>query len=125
MKIHLGFGLAGAGYLMGIGMLSCTPNAPLPAVIEVAFVRIPLYAGLALCLLLSLNGGAWQQSLPTRLYWLVGFLALGCAGAEVVYRLWLDPGCRVAEDFVVGLIGITGLLIAHRVLGSQRRAART
>jgi len=125
MKIHFGFGLAGAGYLIGIGMLSCTPNPPIPAALEVAFLRIPLYAGLALCLLLSVSGGAWQRLLPARLYWLVGFLAVGCAGAEVVYRQWLDPGCRVAEDFVVGLTGIAGLLIAHRLLGSQRRAART
>lgn len=125
MKVHLGFGLAGVGYLIGIGMLSCTPNPPLPVTLEVTFVRIPLYAGLALCLLLGLSGGGWEQPPPARLYWLVGFLGAGCIGAEVLYRLWLDTGCRVVEDLVAGLTGIVGLLVAHRLLWSQRRAART
>jgi hypothetical protein len=125
MKIHLGFGLAGLGYLMGIGMLSCTPNLPLPAPLEVALVRVPLHAGLALCLLLSLSGGVWEQPPVMRLYVLVGLLAAACASAEVLYRLWFDPGCRVVEDLVAGLTGTTGLLVGHRLLWGQRKTART
>jgi hypothetical protein len=125
MKFDLGFGLASVGYLIGIGMLSCTPSSTLPDALEVMFVRIPLYAGLALCLLLSLSGGAWERPAPPRLYWLVGGLGTVFAGAELLYRLKLDSGCNVFEDFVMGLIGVVALLFAHRLLGSERKTART
>jgi hypothetical protein len=125
MKVHLGFGLAGVGYLIGIAMLSCTPNLPLPVPLEIALVRVPLYAGLALCLLLSLSGGVWDRPPAARLYVLVGLLVAACAGAEVVYRLWLEPGCRVMEDLVAGLTGTAGLLTSHRLLWGQRKTART
>jgi hypothetical protein len=125
MRLHLGFALAGLGYLIGIAMLSCAPNSALPAVVEVAFVRIPLYAGLALCLLLSIGRGAWERPPGVRQYWLVGLLGAGCAGAEALYRVWAHAGCHVMANFVVGLAGIVGLLVAHWLLGSQRKAART
>lgn len=122
VKFHLGYGVAAVGYMTGIFILSSfQAGTSGPAVQLFAnLVHIPLFFGLSLCLLLSLNGGQWYGRMPDQLYGVIALLA----GAYAVFDEWhqsLVVG-RFAGvgDFLLDCLGIVGLLLIHRWLSEHR-----
>jgi VanZ family protein len=125
MKFHLGYGLAAIGYVTGIFMLSSLPGGKSgPAVQLFAnFLHIPLFFGLALCLLLSLTGGQWYRTVSYQLYWVIGLLAGTYAAIDEWHQFFVGGRSASVSDFLLDCLGIAGLLLLHRWLTTHRATA--
>lgn len=77
-------------------------------------LHVPLFAGLASCLLFSVSNGEWQRRIPG---WLYAAIAL-VAATYAVFDEWRQvsvPGRYASwEDVLLNLTGIAGLLLLHR-----------
>lgn len=106
-------GIYGLSYLPGLGVRAGDP------LVQVAsnLFHIPLYAGLAFCLLRAISGGQASS-------WGLDGLTLLGAGAYALLDEWHQsfvPG-RYASvgDILLNLVGIVGMLLLLR-LGAFRR----
>jgi VanZ family protein len=123
MKIHLGYGVAAVGYMIGIFLLSASPeeagSGGPGAALFWNLLHIPLSAGLASCLLLSLSNGQWQRRVPWRVYAVIVFIAGGYAGFAEWQQSWVDGRYATVGDFLLNLIGVGALVFLHRLAGGQ------
>ena len=124
MKVHLGYAFAAIGYMIGIFCLSASPEqirtTGLAASIASTLLQVPLFAGLASCLLLSVSDGQWHRRISWRLYGLI----IAIAGAYAVfaewYQCWVSGRYDMPADLMLNLVGIAALLLAHRLAVSHR-----
>ncbi len=117
--IHLGYAAAAVGYMLGIALLSSGPanpgSGPSAASPLWSLLKVPLFAGLASCLLLSLNAGQWARRVPWRRYGVV----ILATGAYAAFHAW-HPSFIPGRDgdvtgFLLNCLGIAGLVVLHRL----------
>jgi VanZ family protein len=123
MKIHLGYGLAAIGYMLGIFFLSNSPEdagsgSPGTALFW-NLVHIPLFAGLTSCLLLSLSDGQWFRRVPWRLYAVISAIAGAYAGFAEWHQSGVSGRYATSGDVVLNLVGVAALVVVHRLAGGQ------
>jgi VanZ family protein len=123
MKIHLGYGVAAIGYMIGILFLSGAPaeagSSSPAASLFWNLLHIPLFAGLASCLLLSLSDGQWYRRITWRLYGLIVLIAGVYAGFAEWHQSWVSGRYGTPGDLLLNLLGIAALVFAHRIAGGQ------
>jgi hypothetical protein len=123
MKLHVGFGIAAIGYMLGIFFLSASPGEAGPGAPGLSFfwnlLHIPLFAGLASCLLLSLNGGQWYRRITWRLYGVIVLIAGSYAALAEWHQSSVLNRYAAPGDFLLNLLGIAALVIVHRVAGGH------
>jgi hypothetical protein len=109
--VHVGYAMGALGYMVAIFLLSAdVPGDAGPAWVALwKLLRVPLFAGLVVCLLLALSGGRWRRPLAWPVYVPVVLLAGG-------YAVWRYGS--VAELMLNGA-GIGALVVLHR-LGGHR-----
>jgi hypothetical protein len=118
VKFHFGYGVSAIGYMIAIWFLSSSQGAAAVSgapSLAASLLHIPLFAGLASCLILSVTGGRWCHGVPWPVY---GVLAL-VAGTYAAFDAWhqshgLEPLASV-EDFLLDGVGIWGSLLIHRL----------
>lgn len=124
IKVHVGYAVGAAGYLVGIFLLSSTPgDAPLVAAtpsLVFNLLHVPLFAGLATSLVLAFTGGCWTRRLPLRLYVAIALLAIGYAGFDEWRQSWVPGRYGSMTDFCLNTLGALGLVLVHW-LGRRRR----
>ena len=125
MKLHLGYGLAATGYMTGIFFLSSLQGGRSGPGLELLsnLIHIPLFSGLALCLLLSLAGGQWPRTTSSHLYGVVGLLAATYAAFDEWHQSFVAGRSASFGDFLLDCLGIAGLLLLHRLLRGDRATA--
>ena len=125
VKFHLGYGVAAIGYMTGIFLLSSLQGGKSgPAVQLLAnLFHIPLFFGLALCLLLNVTGGQWYRSVSCPLYWGIGLLAGTYAALDEWHQFFVAGRSASFSDFLLDCLGIAGLLLLHRLLRAHKVAA--
>ena len=126
MKIPLNprYGLLAVAYVLAIHRLSSIPDLPPEpdSVVRLAFNlgHVPLFAGLAFCLLQSLPGlgRAWG----TR-YGLAFALSAACGALDEWHQSFVPGRDCSLGDFLLDLAGIAGMLVALRLIAlrNQRR----
>jgi VanZ family protein len=96
VKFHLGYGVATIGYLTGIFILSSLPGEASGHAGRVLtnLLHLPMFFGLALCLLLTVSGGQWDRSVPYQLYWAVGLLGGTYAAFDEWHQSFVASGER-------------------------------
>jgi VanZ family protein len=120
-KFHLGYGLAAIGYMTGIFVLSSAPGeSALSSPLFWNLLHVPLFAGLASCLLLSLTEGQWDRSLSWQLYVVIGLLAGVYAAVDEWHQSFVSGRYASAVDFLLNCVGIVALLLIHRLVCNHR-----
>jgi VanZ family protein len=121
MKIHLGYGLAAVGYMTGIFFAANAPEeigvGGSQSALFWNLLHIPLFAGLASCLLLSLSDGQWYGRVPWRLYALVLVIAGVYAGLAEWHQAGVTGRYGASGDVLLDLVGAAALVVVHRVTG--------
>ena len=125
-RVHLGYAAAGLGYVAATFVLSSSP-ADLSIVsgaprILTNLLHLPLYAGLACCLLLSVNAGRWKQSLAWRPYVVIGLIAAIIAAVNEWYQAAVPGRFASVTDFGLNVVGIVGLVLIHRLFTGRNGA---
>ena len=123
MKLHLGYGIAAVGYMVGIFLMSSVPEGgtattPGPPMFW-NLLHVPLFAGLASCLLLSVSNGEWRRPIPAHLYAVVVLVAASYAWFDEWRQAAIGGRHASLEDLLLNLVGVAGLLILHRFAGGQ------
>lgn len=123
VRFHLGYAAAAVGYMTGIGLLTSAPAAAWTGGGGLSLfwniLHVPLYAGLALCLLLAVTGGEWSSRVPWRLYAGIAFIA-GASGAFDEWHQAFVPGRYASvSDFLLNCVGIAGLVLVHRLAAPE------
>ena len=126
MKLNVGCGLAAVGYMTAIFLLSSTPGnfAPTSRLV-LKLLHLPLFAGLAACLLLGLTQGAWYQTGSWRLYGVVALLAGGYAAFDEWHQSFVPGRSARVGDFLLDCVGIGLLLAVHRLMTREGRGWRS
>lgn len=117
MKFHLGYGVAASGYMTGIFFLSSSQGGKSDPEFQLLsnLFHVPLFSGLALCLLLSLTGGQWSRPLPYQLYGAISLLAGAYAAFDEWHQSFVAGRSASVGDFLLDCLGIAGLLLLHRL----------
>jgi VanZ family protein len=126
MKLHLGYFSAAVGYLIGIFVLSSVPEAETSWPGSPMFwnlMHIPLFAGLASCLLLGVSNGEWRRRLPARVYVVIVLVAATFAAFDEWRQASVVGRHAAVEDVLLNLTGLAGLLVLHWFAGGQREDA--
>ena len=119
LKFHWGYAVGSLGYMMSIAILSGLPFQGGTGWIERLpglysnLLHIPLFAGLAWFLLMSVSDGRWSQPLPRRLYALIALLALLFAASDEWYQSFGVGRSTSVADLLLDSVGTGGLLLAH------------
>ena len=122
MTLHLGYAVAAIGYMTGIFVLSSLPEGGVGTPGSPVFwnlLHIPLFAGLASCLLLSVSNGQWRRRLPGWLYAAIALVAATYACFDEWRQASLVGRHATIEDVLLNLAGIAGLLLLHRFAGGN------
>lgn len=124
MKLHLGYGVATTGYMTGIFFLSSLQGGKSDPGFQLLsnLMHIPLFFGLAWCLLLSLNAGQWYRTLPQQFYCVIGLLAGAYAALDEWHQSFVAGRSASVGDFLLDCLGIVGLLLIHRLRGQGATA---
>jgi len=119
IKLHLGYTVLAVGYMIAIFILSEQPGGDggpldlLPGFLSNP-LHVPLFAGLAWCLLMSLSGGQWSQTISGPLYMLIGVLVGGVAALDEWHQSFVPGRFAGVGDFLLDCVGIAALLLVHR-----------
>jgi hypothetical protein len=76
-------------------------------------LHVPLFAGLAWCLLMSLSGGQWNETISGPLYMLIGGFAGAYAALDEWHQLFMPGRFAGVGDFLLDCVGIAALLLVH------------
>jgi hypothetical protein len=124
-RLRAGYALAALGYALGIWLVGLGPTGPLDGGYAVVWSLLhgALFVGLTGSALLSLSDGQWSRPVPARLY-----AGVGLAGGLLVLLgegRWAlaAPGPEAAAHVAGDLLGVVGVLVAHR-LGQRRPSGR-
>jgi hypothetical protein len=124
MKVHFGYVVAAIGYMIGIFSLSTSPEqigtTGLAAPLFSALLQVPLFAGLASCLVLSVSDGQWYRRISWRLYGVIILIAGAYAGFAEWYQCQVSSRYQTPADLLLNLVGVAALLVVHRLAGGQR-----
>jgi VanZ like family len=121
VKFNPGYGLAAVGYMAGIFLLSSSRDEVAPAsVLILKLLHLPLFAGLAACLLLSVTQGRWYRFIPGYLYGLIALLAISYAAFDEWHQSFVPGRSASVGDFLLNCVGIALLLTVHRLAGRPR-----
>jgi VanZ family protein len=119
VNLHLGYTAGAIGYMIGIALLSSGPEESAAAAsIGSAFwdlLHVPLFGGLAMCLLLAVTGGQWSCRVPWRLYAGITAIAVGYAAFDEWYQAFVPGRYSSAMDFALNCVGVAGLVLVHRL----------
>jgi hypothetical protein len=126
---HWGYAVAAAGYVMGILMLSSSAGEVGWGIADSSItwnlLHVPLFAGLASCLLLTFSGGQWSRRLSWGAYVGIVLLALLVAAADE-WRQGFVPGrYGTLSDFLLNSVGVGGLVVFHWLGGGGAESSRT
>lgn len=130
IKFHRSYSVGACGYVLGIFILSELPARGVEGRIDLGpqllwnFLHVPLFAGLAWCLLMSLSGGQWSQSLCPEAYGVVGFLAGGYALLDEWHQSFVAGRFASLTDLFLDCLGIVGLLVIHFMRRGWREDSR-
>lgn len=117
MKFNLGYGLAAIGYMTGIFLLSSSQGDVAPAsVLVLKLLHLPLYAGLAACLLLSLTQAQWYRGVSWHLYGVIALLAGSYAAFDEWHQSFVPGRSASMGDVLLNCVGIALLLALHRLV---------
>jgi hypothetical protein len=117
IKLHSGYALAALGYVTGIVTLSSSTGetgwtiADWPLAWNL--LHIPLFAGLASCLLMTVNGGRWGRRLSWGAYIGVALLAVLVAAADEWRQGFIAGRYSTLGDFALNCLGVGGLVVLH------------
>lgn len=131
VKLHLGYTVVALGYMTGIFILSELPaqcgGGPLDPVREVLsnLLHIPLFAGLAWCLLMCLSDGQWYRTVSCQLYGIIGLLAGAYAAVDEWHQSFVTGRSGSVGDFLLDCLGIGGLLLIHQLVRGREATSRT
>jgi len=122
MKLHPTYTVVTLAYLIGIFILSQIPGSDsaqggiyiLPERLQ-NFLHIPLFAGLAWCMLMSLTDGQWKKTAPLWCYCIVGCLSIFYAASDEWHQAFVPSRFPSVGDFFMDCVGIMGLLLIHRL----------
>ncbi|MGH7263771.1 MAG: VanZ family protein, partial [Candidatus Rokuibacteriota bacterium] len=107
MKLHLGYGVAAVGYMVGIFFMTSVPeggtiSTPGPPAFW-NFMHVPLFAGLASCLLLAVSNGEWRRRIPIRMYAVIILVAATYAGFDEWRQAAIGGRHASLEDVLLNL----------------------
>lgn len=121
IKLHLGYGVVATAYMIGMFFLSSVPGqkSGLASQLFSNLVHIPLFAGLAFFLLMSLSGGQWNRMVSFSLYGVVGVLGGACATLDEWHQSSVAGRFASVGDFLLDCLGIAILLLVHRLGRNQ------
>jgi VanZ family protein len=124
MKFQFGYLVAAVGYMTGVFLLSSSEASIGPSSILLTKVlHIPLFAGLAGCLLLAVTGGQWYRTLSIQAYMLVAVLAVGYAAADEWHQSFNADRVAAVGDFLLNCVGV-GLAIVIQLMVARRMARK-
>lgn len=124
MNFQFGYLVAALGYMTGVFLLSSSEvNIGPSSVLLTKVLHIPLFAGLAGCLLLAVTGGQWYRTLSIHAYALVAVLAVGYAAADEWHQSFTADRVAMVSDFLLNCVGV-GLAIMIQLLVSRRMARK-
>lgn len=83
-------------------------------------LHMPLFSGLAVCLLLSVTGGQWYRTVSCQLYCVIDLLAGTYAAFDEWHQSFVVARFASASNFLLDCLGIGGLLLIHRWLSGHR-----
>ena len=118
-------GLLTLAYVVGIYWLSSLPDLgvrhnPVIRLVSNLF-HIPLFAGLAFCLLQALSGREGRQQVTWRLLGLTFLVTTILAALDEWHQSFVPGRQSNMKDFLLDLLGIGGMLLILR-LRARRRA---
>ena len=124
IRLHRRYGLLTLAYVVSIYWLSSLPDLgvrrdPVIRLVSNLF-HIPLFAGLAFCLLQALSGREGKQQVTWRLLGLT-FLVTTILAALDEWHQSIVPGRHSnMKDFLLDLSGIGGMLLILRLIARRR-----
>jgi hypothetical protein len=117
IKLHGGYALAAVGYVTGIVTLSSSAGETTPTIVDWPLawnlLHVPLFAGFASCLLLTINGGQWGRRLSWGAYIGVALLAVLVAAADEWRQGFVLGRYSTLADFALNCVGVGGLVVLH------------
>lgn len=127
MGIHLGYLVASAGYMTGIFLLSSSVGESLPgsagsvtSLIFTKLLHLPLFGGLALCLLLAMAGSHFGYRRRWQPYLMTALIAGTYAGFDEWHQSLVPGRYASVGDVLLNCTGIAVLLIAHWACSRRR-----
>jgi len=119
VKLQLGYATAMFGYMVAIFAVG-TPSRDggVWSALAAAAIEVPLFVGLAACMLLCLTDGEWRRKVSWPLYALVVAVSGGYAAVGEWYAAASGRAASLA-DFLVSVAGVIGLLVVHWVARRQ------
>ncbi len=124
IRLHPGFLIAAIGYMTGIFFLSAAPpdaggSGVLGAPLVWNLLHVPVFAGLAVLVLLSLSDGRWRVDLPWRVHgWTITIGAL-CAALDEWHQSFVPGRQPSVADFLLNCVGIGGVVAWSRLAGRR------
>jgi len=125
-RLHLGYAAFALTYMIGIFLLShISPEGGSALIDSVSpllsnALHIPIFAGLAWCLLMAMAGGRWQQTVSWEWYWTVGLIAAAYAALDEWHQSFVPGRSANAGDFLLDCLGIAGCILIHRAWPKQQ-----
>lgn len=124
VKLQFSYVVAALGYMTGIFILSSSEGKFGPSSLLLTKVlHIPLFAGVAGCLLLAVTGGRWYRRVSIQAYALVGFVAIAYAAADEWRQTFVIDRIGSVGDFLLDSAGV-GLAIVIHALVARRMNGR-
>ena len=116
MKLSPRYGLATLGYMAAVFLLSSQDVITPRSVVALKLLHPPLFAGLAVCLLLSFTQGRWLRPGSWRLYGVIGLVAGGYAASDEWHQSFVPGRTASVGDFLLDCAGIAVVLAVHCLL---------
>jgi len=117
LKLNVRYGLATVGYMTGIFVLSASQLNVIPASrLVLKVLHVPLFAGLAACVLMGLGQGPWSETGSWQLYGLVGVVAGGYAAFDEWHQSFVPGRTASVGDFLLDCLGIALYLGIYRLI---------
>jgi hypothetical protein len=116
VRFNPGYGLAAIGYMTAIYLLSASRDDVVVPVVMLKLFHLPLFGGLAACLLLGLTRGRWYRAVSWQLYGLVGLVAAAYAAVDEWHQSFVPGRNPSGGDFLLDCMGILLFVALHRTM---------
>jgi len=118
MKLYPRYGLLSLAYVVGIYWLSSMDLRVMggdPLIqLTLNLLHIPLYAGLAFCVLRAVSEGRSTEELRRGVSWLTIFVTGAYAALDEWHQYFVPGRHASVSDFLIDLVGIGGMLLILR-----------